>query len=426
MAREAEGWLRKKLYASGETWLYCYYTRRPNDNKNVEHSKGVGLVANFPTEEDAWKEVERIGYKQLIDKKVPINPTFGELAEHWRDNALKKTAGIGSRAPETIDVHLSNLDGYVLPRWGDIKALDITPPDVEAWFDALNTEPQTKTLPEGKEPPKGCKPKPLAWGTIQKLKSVMSLIFAHSLRNRLLPIAVESNPFRDAVELGGVRCCCTSDYEATVVTPEQMFLLLNVLDEPETQMEWMMALVHAATALRGEEGFGLKWSDIEWEKGQIRVRRAWSKGRQTKGKNDHSMSVVAMHPALAAFLKQWREVSLYPGDGDWVFPSLKLKGRKPRAASSAAQDYLRPAAVKAGIIEEGSSKRFGWHNLRHSLATFLAGEVDVAVTMKMLRHKRLPTTMEYYTHRVSSKQQAAQGLFLNAIKMVKPDSGAIQ
>jgi integrase len=165
---------------------------------------------------------------------------------------------------------------------------------------------------------------------------------------------------------------------------------------------------------------------VQWASGQILVQRGWSKGKLTGGKNKHSMVPVPMHPALAACLLVWRELSLYSKDDDWIFPSIKLKGLKPRAASSAAQDYLRPAAVKAGIIKQGSSKRFGWHNLRHSLATFLAGEVDVAVTMKMLRQKRLATAMEYYTHRVNSKQQAAQGLFLDAIKMLKPDSGAIQ
>jgi integrase len=132
-----------------------------------------------------------------------------------------------------------------------------------------------------------------------------------------------------------------------------------------------------------------------------------------------------MHPALALHLQQWRGQTLYDEDSDWIFPSLKLKGRKPRTASCAAQDYLRPAAVKAGVIEGGSSKRFGWHNLRHSLATFLAGEVDPAVTMKILRHKRLATTMEHYTHRVNSQQQEAQGLFLEAIGKVQPTSEAI-
>jgi integrase len=113
-------------------------------------------------------------------------------------------------------------------------------------------------------------------------------------------------------------------------------------------------------------------------------------------------------------------MSPYPNEDDWVFPSIKLKGAKPRSASIAAQDYLRPAAVFAGVIEEGSSKRFGWDNLRHSLAEFLAGEVDPALTMKTLRHKKIATTMERYTHRITSKQQAAQGLYLKAIgKMPK-------
>jgi len=57
--------------------------------------------------------------------------------------------------------------------------------------------------------------------------------------------------------------------------------------------------------------------------------------------------------------------------------------------------------VKAGVIPKGYKGRFGWHNLRHSLATFLAGKVDSTVTMKMLCHKKLSTTTEIYTHAVS-------------------------
>jgi hypothetical protein len=181
-----------------------------------------------------------------------------------------------------------------------------------------------------------------------------------------------------------------------------------------------MALLHGATALRSEEAFGLRWSDVKWDKGEILLRRGWSKGEETDGKNKQSMAPIAMHPALATYLQRWREQSLYPADSDWIFPSLKLKGKKPRAASVASQDYLRPAAVMAGIIEKGTSKCFGGHNLRHSLATFLSGEVDAAVTMKVLRHKRLATVMEIYTHRVNSQQQAAQGMYLAAIGHAQP------
>jgi len=110
--------------------------------------------------------------------------------------------------------------------------------------------------------------------------------------------------------------------------------------------------------------------------------------------------------------------SVYASDSDWVFPSIKLKGRQPRTPSTAAQDYLRPAVVSAGVvIPEGH--RFGWHNLRHSLATFLSGQVDPSVTMQTLRHKRLSTTMEHYTHQVTSQRQRPQGLYLVAIKKAK-------
>jgi site-specific recombinase XerD len=78
---------------------------------------------------------------------------------------------------------------------------------------------------------------------------------------------------------------------------------------------------------------------------------------------------------------------------------------------------LRPAAIRAGVISAGDSTRFGWHNLRHSLATFFGSkEVPVTVIQKTLRQKKLEMTLRY-THAVNSQQVAAQGMFLEAIKL---------
>jgi integrase len=105
------------------------------------------------------------------------------------------------------------------------------------------------------------------------------------------------------------------------------------------------------------------------------------------------------------------------GDDDWVFASARAKGKTPRSAGVAGQDYLRPAAIKAGVIPKGYTGRFGWHNLRHSLGTFLAAnEVNLPVIQSMLRHAR-PGTTALYTHRVNSAQMAAQEKFLEAIKV---------
>ena len=129
------------------------------------------------------------------------------------------------------------------------------------------------------------------------------------------------------------------------------------------------------------------------------------------------MTQVAMHPALAQALKAWRQESRYSHDEDWVFASDRSKGKTPRSAGVAGQDYLRPAAVKAGVIPPGYKGRFGWHNLRHSLATFFAtNEMNLPLIQSILRHSR-PSTTALYTHRVNAAQMAAQAKFLEAIEI---------
>jgi site-specific recombinase XerD len=53
-----------------------------------------------------------------------------------------------------------------------------------------------------------------------------------------------------------------------------------------------------------------------------------------------------------------------------------------------AADKIRPAALKVGIrLEPG--QRFGFHNFRHSLATFLVSRgKDVKTIQGLLRHAR--------------------------------------
>ena len=83
------------------------------------------------------------------------------------------------------------------------------------------------------------------------------------------------------------------------------------------------ALLQAATALRPEEAFGLKWQNIDRQKGQINICRGVVEGKETAGKNVGGMTQVAMHPALSLALKAWRRESLYHRDSDWAFASNK-------------------------------------------------------------------------------------------------------
>jgi integrase len=404
MAKVQRGWLRKKKYAEGMTWLFCYLVTRPTDGKRVENSKLIGPVENFPNKQTAWREVGKLGLEKYLDNPIGPEPKFKDIAEHWRLWELRKEGVIGKKGYETANRDEYNLDRYVLPRWGNCLAKSIKPTEVETWFEVLATTPQGK------------KNKPLMWPTIDKVNSVMSQVYSHAQRHGLISAEMDYNPFRSP-KFGGVRCKTQSDYEAKVVSPEQMVAILQQLDRPETKLEWTAALVHAATALRPEECFALKWFDLNPTSNQILVQRAWSKGRLTDGKTTGSMKPVAMHPALADYLNDWRRESVYSKDPDWVFASVREKGRIPRSASTCGKKYLRPAAVAAGVLAEDDNSRFGWHNLRHSLATFFASnDVHPSVIQTMLRHSKQQTTARYI-HPVNSRQIAAQGLYLDAIKI---------
>jgi integrase len=219
-----------------------------------------------------------------------------------------------------------------------------------------------------------------------------------------------------------VRCKTTSEYEAMILTPEQAYAVLLNLREPERTL----TLLAAGTGLRISECLGLQWQDVSFAEAVIHVRRTWTCGKVGWPKSKASKGPVPLHPLLADFMFRWKRKTPYSQPGDWVFPSFKLKGQQPRVANMLVEDYLRPAAAKAGILsshrdDEGrlvddDPRRFGFHNLRHSLASFLVRmRTDPKTVQTLLRHSDVKLTLQCYTHSVSEDRMAAAGAMLTAI-----------
>jgi Zn finger protein HypA/HybF involved in hydrogenase expression len=125
---------------------------------------------------------------------------------------------------------------------------------------------------------------------------------------------------------------------------------------------------------------------------------------------------VPMHPLLAGFLLAWRERTKYAKESDYVFPSVKLRGKKPLSASIMVQKYLRPAAISAGVIAANWKGRFGFHNFGHSLAAALVKlKVDPKTVLGVLRHEDFGTTMELYAQSDMESMREAQGEFLEQL-----------
>jgi integrase len=85
------------------------------------------------------------------------------------------------------------------------------------------------------------------------------------------------------------------------------------------------------------------------------------------------------------------------------------------------EDYLRPAAVKAGILAKDDERRFGFHTCRHSLATFLvAKDFDPKTVQALLRHSDIRRTLGLYAHADMEKGLLAQGQMLEAMLCQQP------
>jgi integrase len=285
----------------------------------------------------------------------------------------------------------------------------IEPLEVEQWLKELKRE------------------KTFANPTLDKTRRVMSLIYKHGQRYGLIPRNQESNPMRF------VRCRTTSGYEAMILTPEQAYSVLLNLQEPERTL----TLLASGTGLRISECLGLQWQDVSFADAMIHVRRTWTCGQVGLPKSKASKGPVPLHPLLAEFMLRWKHKTLYSQPGDWVFPSFRLQGKQPRVANMLVEDHLRPAAVKAGVLSshrdvrgllvDDDPRRFGFHNLRHSLASFLIRiRTDPKTVQTLLRHSDVKLTLQFYTHAVSRDRMAAAGKMLTAILSHAADQSGLK
>ena len=250
------GWLTKEVRKrAGKVWVYHYYRTRDTDGHRVENTVVVGALSSLPREKDAWAEVEHCGLDRNHELGLTGRIMFGDLARHYIKYELGELAEAeDQKSHTTIERYLQILNNRLIPRWGNRPALEIEPLEIMQWLKA------SKRMENLENP------------TVDKLRSVMNLVFKHGQTYGLIPRTGEANPMKF------VRVKTQSEYEAKIITPEQCFKILMSMPQPERTL----TLLIAATGLRISECLGLQWADVDYDSHQIFVRRSWTGGKVGK------------------------------------------------------------------------------------------------------------------------------------------------
>ena len=184
-----------------------------------------------------------------------------------------------------------------------------------------------------------------------------------------------------------------------VLTSDEVRRLMEALPLRERTL----VLLAAGTGLRMSELFGLKWSDVHFDRHEISVSRSIV------------MQVVALQDGGIPKADSHGPSSRRSPGGvacPVALPSRERLGFRQCKVARAlailgAADHAennRHVAVKLGI-----SGRLGWHTFRHTFSTLLrATGADIKVMQELLRHASARVTLDTYTQAVSDKKRRAQ------------------
>jgi integrase len=318
----------------------------------------------------------------------PALLTMGQLIDHYKAEELGEHRH--SKTQSTVDVYSEYLVFWIAPQWKQYRVAAVKPTEVETWLHSLD----------------------LANGTKAKIRNIMSAVFQHALRHQFISV----NPIR-----GLVRQSAKREREPDVLTALEISSIIKRL----SPFDRTLVFLAASTGLRFSELRGLQWQDVDFESGVLNLRRGVVKNHITEMKNKASRKPVPLHPVVVESLLILRMASAYNQPSDWVFASVKAKGKVPVWPSALMSDHILPA-VKAAKIE----KHVSWHVFRGSYATLLkANGEDVKTVQDSLRHATFQVTMDSYAQSIPQAVRSAHSRVVeqlaasvNDVKPIGPTS----
>ncbi len=167
----------------------------------------------------------------------------------------------------------------------------------------------------------------------------------------------------------------------------------------------------AEAGLRRGELIGLRWGDVDLERGRLHVRRSvWQDparggAKTSKEPKGHRARTVPIAGGLTRVLADWYATSVVEAGTDaqgYVWPGAD---GAPMGAGTPTRAVER-ACRRAGLLEASGRALVTLHGLRHGCGSLmLAAGVPLIAVSRILGHADVQTTASVYAHLVSGEEQ---------------------
>lgn len=390
---------KKKARANGEGSLY----QRSSDGMwvgSVTLETGKRKTVSAKTQAKARAKLKELQAK--IDAGLPITSGKGVtlerwLTEEWVAKILPRRVKAGKISQNTANSYADNVRLHIVPHLGHHEIVKLAPAHLRVWLEELETKPSGR-----QKKPTAANPNP----PVATL-SPRAQAYAHTV----LRIALNDAMREEIVTRNVVTLVDPPSGKATAgraLTQEEIDAVFAEATGDRYATVWTTIL---GLGLRRGEALALLWSGLDLEKGLAEVGQSLQRVRDAapgadgrrrgrlavvKGKTKGSEATIEIPPVVVQALKEHRaEQEIERGDAEvWVDEDLVFATGigtpiEPRNLNRAWTALCKRAGVEDARI----------HDLRHTAATWLYEDgMELKDIQHTLRHSRLATTSEVYTH----------------------------
>ena len=301
--------------------------------------------------------------------------TVGQWMEVWFEHYAKVKV-----RPSSHQTYCGYIDNHIKPNIGKIPLEKLTSLELQKFYKKLLEKGRVDRL-ESKHQAKGLSPK-----TVRNLHQIIASAMKLAKEQRLI--------LADPTE--GCALPRLEHREMQTLPVEQ---LQSFLREAKDSGMFELYYLELATGLRRGELLGLKWEDIDLERGDLRVRRQIARingevvEAPLKTKNAYRTLPLA-EDTVSILLEQKEKV----GGSPWVFPS-------PTGGPISPDSVLH---MLHRVLKRAGLPRIRFHDLRHTFATLaLQNGVDVKTVSGMRGHFSAEFTLDTYAHVTTASQRQA-------------------